>query len=288
MKYAVIDIGSNSVRLLLWADGRSIYKKISTTRLAEGLAVSGTLNEAAMERTAAAVAAFAEEGVRAGAGGVFAFATAAVRGAGNGGAFVSLVRQKCGLAVDVIGGREEAACGWYGALRGRDGGIVDVGGASTEITVGRGGRIEYAVSADVGAVRLKDLCGEDEARLSEIIAEKTAVFGSVPPCPLLCAVGGTATSLAALETGCEPYDPAIIDGTVLSWNCVRAWADRLLSMPAAERLQLKGMDPRRADILGGGALLLAAAMQRAGADSVTVSESDNMEGYLHTVAGVRL
>ncbi len=287
MKYAVIDIGSNSVRLLLWADGRSIYKKIETTRLGGGLSQTGRLSEAAIRRTADAVAAFAREAAREGAEKTAAFATAAVRSAENGRDFVRLVRAECGVDVDVISGEREAALGLAGALGGRDGGIVDVGGASTEITVAAGGKIVCAVSADIGAVRLKDLCGEDRAALARVIAEKTAAFGRVPPTAELYAIGGTATSLAALEKEVEPYDPAQIDGTVLPAECVQAWADKLLSLSQEERLRLRGMDPRRADILGGGVLLLRAAMAAAGAEKIVVSERDNMEGYLYAVCGVK-
>ena len=287
MKYAVIDIGSNSVRLLLWADGRSIYKKIETTRLGGGLSQTGRLSEAAIRRTADAVAAFAREAAREGAEKTAAFATAAVRSAENGRDFVRFVRAECGVDVDVISGEREAALGLAGALGGRDGGIVDVGGASTEITVAAGGKIVCAVSADIGAVRLKDLCGEDRAALARVIAEKTAAFGRVPPTAELYAIGGTATSLAALEKEVEPYDPAQIDGTVLPAECVQAWADKLLSLSQEERLRLRGMDPRRADILGGGVLLLRAAMAAAGAEKIVVSERDNMEGYLYAVCGVK-
>src|SRR5699024_9599679 len=128
MKYAVIDIGSNSVRLLLWADGRSIYKKIETTRLGGGLSQTGRQSEAAIRRTADAVAAFAREAAREGAEKTAAFATAAVRSAENGRDFVRFVRAECGVDVDVISGEREAALGLAGALGGRDGGIVDVGG----------------------------------------------------------------------------------------------------------------------------------------------------------------
>lgn len=287
MKYAVIDIGSNSVRLLLWADGRSIYKKIETTRLGGGLSQTGRLSEAAIRRTADAVAAFAREAAREGAEKTAAFATAAVRSAENGRDFVRFVRAECGVDVDVISGEKEAALGLAGALGGRDGGIVDVGGASTEITVAAGGKIVCAVSADIGAVRLKDLCGEDRAALARVIADKTAAFGRIPPTAELYAIGGTATSLAALEKEVEPYDPAQIDGTVLPAECVQAWADKLLSLSQEERLRLRGMDPRRADILGGGVLLLRAAMAAAGAEKIVVSERDNMEGYLYAVCGVK-
>ena len=284
MRSAAIDIGSNSVRLLLWADGRTLYKKTDTTQLGEGLARTGALSAQAMARTAEAVARFCAEAIEAGADPVCAFATAAVRGSENGADFVRIVKERCGLDVDVLSGEREALAALAGALGDRDGGVVDVGGASTELTVRIGGRI-YARSADVGAVRLKDACGEDEAALSAFIADKLSLFADAPVCPDLVAVGGTATSLAALEKQVVPYDPARIEGTVLTADGIEGWAHRLLSMRQEERLRLPGMDVRRADILGGGALLLAAAARRAGADRVTVSERDNLEGYLALVQG---
>lgn len=279
MKYAVIDIGSNSVRLLLWADGHTLCKKVNTTRLGEGITFTGELSSAAMERTAAAIADFAAEAKKEGADELYAFATAAVRSSRNGEDFVRLVRECCGVAVEVIGGEEEAELGLLGALDGQDGGIIDVGGASSEVTVGRGGKIVYAVSADVGAVRLKDVCGEDRQKLESYIAEKISVYGQVPCCEM-AAIGGTATSLAALEYEVEPYDPARIHGAYLAKERILFWADRLLSMPQAERLALKGMDKKRADILGGAALLLYSIIRHIGADGVRVSERDNLEGYL--------
>lgn len=280
MKFAVIDIGSNSVRLLLWADGSAIYKKKDTTRLGEGLSLTGELSAAAMERSSAAVGRFVQEGKSAGADRIYAFATAAVRRARNGDAFVRKVYEECGQQIDVLSGEREAVAGLVGALKGKDGAILDIGGASTEVTVQRGGRVAYAVSADIGAVRLKDLCGEDAGRLAACIAEKLDAFAQMPPIAQPVAIGGTATSLAAVMYGIHPYDPAKIDGCLLPQAEVEAWAARLLSMPQAERLALRGMDPQRADILGGGALLLAMLLKKMGADSALVSESDNLEGYL--------
>lgn len=139
MKYAVIDIGSNSVRLLLWADGSALYKKKSTTRLGEGLSLTGSLSQAAMQRSAEAVCRFAEEGRAAGAR-VLAFATAAVRRASNGAEFVARVLDACGVRIDVLSGEREAEAGLAGALRGEDGAVIDIGGASTEVIVQRGAK----------------------------------------------------------------------------------------------------------------------------------------------------
>ena len=120
MKISAIDVGSNSVRLMVMADGKTLYKQTDTTRLGEGLAASGRLLPEAIERTARSVQLFAAAAELNGAGTPYVFATAAVRSAVNGGDFVKRVKQLTGIDVDVIGGEEEAACGLAGALRGRD------------------------------------------------------------------------------------------------------------------------------------------------------------------------
>lgn len=279
MKYSVIDIGSNSVRLLLWADGRSICKKVMTTRLGEGLAQSGVLSDAAVRRTVRAVEEFSAFAKSEGAECSYAFATAAVRRAENGKELLALVKVICGLEVRVLSGEEEAFVGLLGATDGKDGGVVDVGGASTEITVGKKGDVVYSFSADVGAVRLKDVCGEDVAALQTYAQEQVCVFENVPACELY-AIGGTATSLCALEYAIEPYDAKLVHGKVLTEECIENWAHKLLQMPQTERLSLVGMDKPRADILGGAALWLAAVLRRIGAKSVVVSEQDNLEGFI--------
>ena len=121
----------------------------------------GLLSQDAMARTCRAIEEFKAYALREGAQSVHCFATAAVRSARNGGDFTSLVREKTGVTVDVISGEEEAAIGLSGALGNADGGIIDIGGGSAELTLRAGGRVTYSKSLDVGAVRLYDLFGRD-------------------------------------------------------------------------------------------------------------------------------
>lgn len=279
MKISAIDIGSNSVRLLLWADGHSLYKKVDTTRLGEGLAATGRLSAAAMSRTVEAVGRFALEAERQGSDKLYVFATAAARGAENGAEFVRLVKDKCGINVDVISGEKEAKLGLLGALGGKAGGIIDVGGASSEVTVSDGKNIVYAQSLPLGAVRVTELCGTDIAKTRALISEKLPSYGDIPKAEMT-AIGGTATSLVVLEKELAVYDAQKVHGTVMTAAKLEEWAERLLGMTQAERLALPGMDPRRADILGGGAMLLAMIAAYARADKVVVSEADNLEGYI--------
>lgn len=280
MKIAAIDIGSNSVRLMMWADGKTLYKRINTTRLGEGLVSTGVMSPAAMQRTAAAVRDFAAAAAEEGAAKVYAFATAAVRRAANREEFLGEVRRVAGIEVDVISGEEEAEIGILGALGNSDGGMIDVGGASTEIIVRRGGKSVYAHSADVGAVRLYDACGRDYDKLNGFITAALAEYGEVPACGAMCAIGGTATTMASVALALEKYDPAVIDGTRIGVAQAGEMAQKLLSMPVDEVMKMRGMDPRRADIIGGGSLLMYRIMRMLGLSEITVSERDNLEGYV--------
>ncbi len=278
MKIAILDIGSNSVRLMLWADGKTLYKKVQTTRLGEGIANTGMLLPAAIERTALAVQELAEEGRSAGAA-VYAFATAAVRASRNGSAFVERVKELCGVEVDVVPGQEEALLGLYGALGQEDGGIIDIGGASTEICIREGGKIAFSVSLDIGAVRLYDRCGDQASLLEETIR------GALSPLThttagKMYAIGGTGSTLASLLLGLDTYDARMIQDFKMMRTALDQLSDKLLSMTAEERKNLKGMDVRRADIIAGGALLLVNILKKMSLLEVYASDRDNLEGYL--------
>ena len=281
MKISAIDVGSNSVRLMVMADGKTLYKQLDTTRLAEGLAQSGVLKPEAIERTARAVQLFAAAAELNGAGTPHVFATAAVRSSKNGADFVARVKALTGIDVDVLSGEEEAACGILGALRGRDGGIIDLGGASTEITLQQGGKTLYSKSVNIGTVRLFDMAGQDRSALQAAIDNSLNGYGSLSlDGKDIYGIGGTATSLAALYHELEKYDPKVVEGTVLTREWLCAEAEKLLSLTVEERRALRGMEPRRADVIAGGCLLMYSILNRFNADRITVSESDNLEGYV--------
>lgn len=278
-KTAVIDIGSNSVRLMMMADGKVLYKTLNTTRLGEGIASSPFLKDEAISRTASAVADFLSRARREGAADVYAFATAAVRSAENGTAFIGRVKELCGLDVEVISGEEEAEIGILGALGEKDGGIIDVGGASTEIIIRAGGAVIYKKSVNIGVVRLKDLCGAERDRLKAAAEKAVKEYGQVPEGISMYAIGGTATTLAALTLDMRDYIPSKITGTVIGREQMRTLADRLTGMTAAEIALLPGVQPKRADVLGGGAVLFSVIMDKLNFPEIIVSDSDNLEGY---------
>ncbi len=278
-KFAVIDIGSNSVRLMFVADGKVLYKRLNSTRLGEGLAQNPCLLDTAIERTAKAVAEYYQQAKNEGAKAVYAFATAAVRTAKNGSDFVGRVRDICPLNVEIVSGEEEAELGILGALGDKDGAVVDLGGASCELVVKTAGVLAYKKSVDIGVVRLKDRCGRDKLLLESVANEEVEKYGKTPPIKRVTAIGGTATTLAALLLGLEQYDSNKVTGTEISLAEMQKAADKLLDMSVEEIAALPCMPKGRADVLAGGAKLLAVLMEKLGIETLVVSDKDNLEGY---------
>lgn len=293
MKISAIDVGSNSVRLATFAGGKTLYKTLKTTRLGEGLSLTGRLKDEAIERSALAVAEFCRKAIEDGSGKVYVFATAAVRSSVNGRAFVDRVKELCGLQVEVLSGEEEAKCGILGAVGDGDGGIIDVGGASTEVTYRFQGRVLYSKSVNIGTVRLYDLAGRDKEKLLKVIKEKVREYDAPCHSDPLChsersrgifslptyAIGGTASRLGSIKHGLKEYHPEITDGTVLTLEEMYNLADKLLST-SVEEIRATTICGSSAEIVGGGCLLIAEVMNKFGVKEITVSEKDNLEGFI--------
>ena len=278
-RFAVIDVGSNSVRLLFVANGKVLYKTLNSTRLGEGLAEKPILKTEAIERTALAVAKFYERAVEEGAELVSVFATAAARSAKNRSQFTARVKELCGADVDVISGEEEAEIGILGALGAKDGGLIDMGGASTEIIVKNAGSIIYKKSVDIGIVRLKDKCGRNRSLLEEEGLRAVKEYGEVPLKGTLTAVGGTATTVAALLLGLKEYDSSKVNGAEITLSQMQAIAEKLLQTPVEEVAKMPCVSKGREDLLAGGAALFATLMRELGFEKLIVSDRDNLEGY---------
>ena len=164
---AVIDVGSNSVRLLLSRNGVTVFKGVKVTKLAQGVLATSMLNDVAIDRTVSAIKEFCDYANEQGANNIFIFATAGVRQAKNGNVFVDKVKEVCGITVDVVSGGIEAKIGAIGALDGADGGLIDIGGASTEITVIKDKKTIYSKSINI-------ICpapGLEPSRLGKFLVE---------------------------------------------------------------------------------------------------------------------
>jgi len=277
-KTCVIDIGSNSVRCAFFENDKLLFKKLITSRLGEGMN-DGELHPHAIERTVDAVFEFFTLSESEGAKTVLAFATEAVRRAKNKGVFLSRVKEKTGLTVTVVEGEMEGELALCGSLGETDGCVIDLGGASTEVAIRQNGKAIYCRSVGVGAVTLKNECGRDKDKLTAYIAQKCREYGEIPQQNTVVAVGGTATSIALCKLGTKVYNPKDIDGTVLTREDLNVLANSFSGKTAEQINQAYGVDIKRAEIIFGGALLLREVLALVGCERLTVSESDNLEGF---------
>ena len=278
---SVIDVGSNSVLLLtlgVSADGRARQRDaaLATTRLGAGLAEGGALDPAACLRTRDAVVAQVERARRHGTSRCWAFATGAARRASDGHAFAAELARVAGCPVEVLAGDEEAALAYaavsHALARGDQPVLaVDVGGATTELTLGRGARIEATVSLALGALALTER-GADAAPEVDHVLAGTELPAHAAGADVLCS-GGTATALAALDLGLATYDPARVHGHTLAVAGLDELGRRTGSLPGV-------LDEGRAQILPAGALVLARVARAAGAATIRVSEHGVRHAYL--------
>jgi exopolyphosphatase / guanosine-5'-triphosphate,3'-diphosphate pyrophosphatase len=303
---AAVDVGSNSVRLLVAdAEGQPVTRLMRITRLGAGVDETGHLDDGALERTLAALAEFrgvwAEHGVD---GRVRIAATSAVRDAADRERFFAGVRETTGVDAEVLSGEEEAALAHDGATGAVDvvepAVVLDVGGGSTELVVGGpGGGVVGSVSLQLGCVRLTErlLPGDPPApeqlaaAREEIVArldeadERLAGQGvSLRDARSLVGVAGTATTLGAIHLGLAEYDPSRIHGTRVPSVAVRDIAVQLAGIPAAQRAALGPVQPGREDVLHAGALIIAAVLERYGFGELVVSESDSLDGLVASLA----
>ncbi|HEY6398603.1 MAG TPA: hypothetical protein VIX82_14235 [Solirubrobacteraceae bacterium] len=296
-RYAVIDVGTNSVKLHVGqrrADGmwRTVVDRAEITRLGEALEASGRLNEEPIERTVEAIAAMVDEARRHGAVEIAAVGTAGLRLAPNSAAFVDAVQAHCGVRVEIISGEEEGRLAYLAAKSGLTLGrsslvVFDSGGGSSQFTFGHGERVDERFSLNVGAVRFAERYGLSgvvsqevlTAALDAIALELVRLDGRPKP-DALVAMGGTVTNLAAVKHGLATYDPDVVQGTVLD----RAEIDRQIELYRArtveERRQIVGLQPKRADVILAGACIVRTVIAKLGHASFTVSDRGLRHGVL--------
>ncbi|MFZ5975627.1 MAG: hypothetical protein ACOYU3_09560 [Bacillota bacterium] len=292
----VIDIGTNSVRLLAARQGSSrletLHKRLVTTRLGRDVGGDGRLDTESIERTVNGVCELLEWGrMHYGDAPVRVFATSALREAPNSSDFTGLLSRRTGLDVHIVSGEEEAQLAFAGAVEtDRRSGVIDIGGGSTELMIGEAGRIGYMQSVQLGVVRLRnllDLSGilskDEEAVLRDAVRlglEKFTLSREAAAGAEWVGVGGTVTVLAAIEARLTEYSPQAIQKLHLDIDTVRGWYARLINMELEEKKRLHGLPQDRADIIAGGACILLGFMERFGVERLKVSDRDNLEGYL--------
>jgi len=297
MRVAVVDIGTNSTRLLVaeLRDGRvaELDRRTTVTRLGEGLEASGRLSDGAIARVSDALAAYREAIDALGAARVVAVATSAMRDAANGPAFRDEIERRFGIDARTISGDEEARLTFLGATAGREAEaetlVIDIGGGSTEYVTGQPGSDPgFHVSTRMGSVRHSerhlhhDPPGEPE--LAALAQDARSIVESEVPAGVRdrvgagIAVAGTATSLAGIDQELDPYDPERVHGYRLSRASCERLVARLAELPLAERRELAGLHPDRAPTIVAGAGILLESMRVFDLDEIEVSENDILHG----------
>ena len=299
-RVAAMDIGSNSVRLMiadLNEDGtlQPVKKELVTTRIYEGLARTGKLSPVAVDRTLAAINILKEKAIDAGAGSLYCFATAAVREAKNRDEFLQRALKETSMAIDVLDEDAEARVGFMGTGETGPRGALDIGGGSSEIAVGSGIEIACSVSLKMGAVRAleKTPVGRDTAdpltlealrQWAAALLQRDAAQAREAARNLAVAqwsgIGGTITTVAALDLKLPVYDSARVQGHILTRPTVEKTLAKLAGMTLERRQQLPGLQPERADIIIGGVVILLEFLLFMGLDQISVSARDNLEGFL--------
>jgi exopolyphosphatase/guanosine-5'-triphosphate,3'-diphosphate pyrophosphatase len=282
MRVAVVDLGTNSTRLLVADvdDGRveEVSRRTEITRLGEGVDERRKLLPLPIARVRNVLADYRRELEGLGAERTLAVGTSAIRDAENGEAFLGEVEWSYGFKTRLLSGEEEGELTRRGVAGGRElepGTLVlDVGGGSTEL-IADGSR----TSIDLGSVRLTErFLHSDPPTREELEAATVAVRDALPDLEPAQAIGvaGTITTLAALELG--EYDPQRVHGYRLSRGAVDAQLERLASLPLAERRELPGLEPERAPVIVAGAVVVREVLDRYGLDSLEASERDILHG----------
>ncbi|GAA2621247.1 Ppx/GppA phosphatase family protein [Paractinoplanes durhamensis] len=300
-RVAAIDCGTNSIRLLIAdvTDGEiiDVSRRMEIVRLGEGVDRTGRLADAALARTKKALQGYASEIAELAIDRVRMCATSASRDASNAADFRDMVRGVLGVDPEVITGDEEARLSFTGAVAGLNAQppflIVDIGGGSTEFVTGTDG-VEQAISMDIGCVRMTErhlhsdppTAAEIDAATRDITEAVDRALAAVPgrSASTLVGLAGTVTTMAALAQGLPEYDATRIHHARVSREAIAKVADELLAMTTAERLALPVMHPGRADVVGGGALILKIIMERSGQDAVVASEHDILDGIAFSIA----
>ncbi|MCY7372456.1 MAG: Ppx/GppA family phosphatase [Spirochaetaceae bacterium] len=308
-RVAAVDCGTNSIRLLVadidandTAAGSltEVDRRMEVVRLGEGVDRTGRLAPAALARTFAACDTYAAVVRDTGAERVRFVATSASRDVENRDEFVAGIKDRFGVGPEVVSGDEEAALSFAGATRelgssdrSRPFLVLDIGGGSTEFVLG-GMAVEAARSVDVGCVRMTERhLHDDPPTAAQVAAARDDIDAAITLAGLtvpldraatLVGLAGSVTTVAAMVLDLPAYDSSRIHHARLHASDVHRVTASLLAMTHAQRAALPFMHPGRVDVIGAGAMVLSAVMERVGADSVVVSEHDILDGIAWSMA----
>jgi exopolyphosphatase / guanosine-5'-triphosphate,3'-diphosphate pyrophosphatase len=298
MNVAVVDIGSNSTRLLIAEmDGDTITELVrhsNVTRLGAGVDREGRLADDAMQRVYGVLDGYREEIDAHHCESAVAVLTSAVRDSANGQAFASEIRDRYQIEAHILSGDEEARLTYLGATSDRNSAdrtptlVLDIGGGSTEMVIGEGSEVRFHVSTQAGVVRQTERHLADDPpsarQVDALIADVAEIIsGAVPPderehISQGIAVAGTATSLAAIAQSLEPYDPDRVEGFRLTRAECERILDRLSAMRLAQRREVAGLHPDRAPTIIAGVLIFREVLRLFDLPEIEISEHDILRG----------
>jgi len=296
-KYAVIDVGTNSVKFHIAqkdAGGKwsVVLDEANISRLGEGLQATGNISPEAMKRNVKAVSEMAERARGQGVSDLVAVGTMCLRTAKNAQEFVNRVKDACDVTVEVIPGEEEARLAYLAVKSGvglKEGRLVifDTGGGSTEFIFGKGDRIEKRFSLNVGAVRYtENSLRSDPVTQVEVDNTITAVEKDLAELQVegtvdaLVGMGGTVTNLSAVKHQLAQYDPDVIQGSVLELAEIDRQIKLYQAKTIAERKEIVGLQPKRADVILAGVIIVSVIMKKTGVESFTVSDRGLRHGVI--------
>jgi exopolyphosphatase/guanosine-5'-triphosphate,3'-diphosphate pyrophosphatase len=305
VRVAAIDCGTNTLLLLIadFEDGRvtAVEDRAEIVRLGERLDATGELQPEAIARALAVLDTYVERIRACECAHVIAVGTEAIRRAKNSQVFVNIAAAKLGAVggrFQVIDGEREARLSWravrasFPSLTGPRT-VLDIGGGSTELMTGER-EIERVVSLPIGSVRLTERLlhhdpptNEERAALAVAVDEALgSYFGGAPPSGTIVGIAGTVTTLAAMALGLSVYDGDRVHGSTLDARALAQTVRLLGETPVADRKRTPGLDPKRADVIYAGAVILERVLARAGAGGCLVSDRGIRWGLVYEAVGV--
>ena len=300
MKIGTIDIGTNSMRLLI-ADYKNNKienrkKYINITRIGQGVDDKGYITEEALERNLNALKEFADKCIEEKCEKVYCMGTSALRDSKNGQDFVDRAKELTNIDVKIICGEEESNLGFMGVLEGAGGDksnyilVLDIGGGSTEFIVGNEDGIKFCKSENVGALRMTEkfittdpISDEEFSKMSDFI-EKTisSTLDKIKGMHVskLVGIGGAITSLSAMNQQLEVYSMEKVHNSVVTKKDLEKILQNLKKMTLSDKKTIKGLQPKRADIITAGVKILHIVMEKLEIEKIMISEYDNLEGLI--------
>lgn len=299
MKIGAIDIGTNSMRLLTTdlIDNKLTNRKkyVNTTRIGQGVDENGFITEEAMERNINALKEYHDKCLDYGCEKIYCMGTSALRDSKNRSEFIKRAKDEAGIDVNVVDGEIEAKLGFSGVTNGidKEGDIlvIDIGGGSTEFIFGNKEGIERNVSINIGALRLtekylsegySDSAFSDMRKFINEQIKDIVSYLNEKEIECVCGIGGTITSLSAVNQNLEVYSMEKVHGSVITREEVQKMMDKFVSCSDEERKHINGLQPKRADIIAAGTEILICIMDNLSKKEVVVSEYDNLEGIAYS------